>query len=53
MWDDQRLITSARAPLELICSPGTDPASIGLLVDGVDQNLLSPGQTVRRAAATP
>jgi elongation factor Tu len=50
IWDDDRLVTSVRAQVEMICSRDADPRSIGLLLGDADKNLLSPGQTVRRTA---
>ncbi|MGH8862620.1 MAG: hypothetical protein ACRDVG_15535, partial [Jatrophihabitantaceae bacterium] len=52
IWDDHQLVSSARATVEGIYSRHADPRSIGLLLGEVDKNLLAPGQTVRRKAAT-
>ncbi|MGI3782112.1 MAG: hypothetical protein ACRYG2_15220 [Janthinobacterium lividum] len=50
VWDDQHLVTTARATFELINMREADPRSVCLLLGGVDKTLLSPGQLVRSAA---
>lgn len=50
VWDDQRLVATARATFALINLREADPRSICLLLGGVDKTLLSPGQLVRSAA---
>lgn len=50
IWDDDKLITTARAQVEMICSRDADPRSVGLLLGDIDKTLLSPGQTIRRTA---
>lgn len=49
VWDEDRLVTRTRATLELVRRTGGEDGSIGLRLHDVDKNLLSPGQTVRRA----
>ena len=52
VWDDNRLITTARATVELICSRRADPRSISLMLGDIDEGLLRTGQTIRRPAVT-
>jgi elongation factor Tu len=51
IWDDHKLITTAHAQVEMICSRDADPRTIGLLLGDVDKSRLAPGQTIRRTAA--
>ena len=51
VWDDQQLITRARARIELVNSKHADPRSVGLVLGEVAKDLLAPGQTVRLKAA--
>ena len=48
IWDNERLVATAQATVEMITSRRADPGTIGLLLGDVDKNLLTSGQTVRR-----
>jgi elongation factor Tu len=52
IYDDERLVMTARADVELIRSRTADPRIVALRLGNVDKALLRSGQTVRRPAAS-
>ena len=52
VWDENRLITTARATVELICSRRADPRNVSLMLGDIDVSLLRAGETIRRPVVT-
>ena len=48
--DGARVLTTAEAQIEFVCSRTADPRSVALLFRDIDSDLLRAGQVVRRSA---